>query len=190
MLGAVVVTCPAAAQERAAETELKSRDAKTTEAKPPPVDGTILGLPERLQIGIPPKEDGQVREVPSAGQAPLAPIADPGEPIDHEEIEADASRRRMGQALGAAGALAAAVGTYLVGATLIARPNMFREFATGRAEFWVAGFAGIGVGAGLMLGGFSLATANRPAPVGMDRTPVIVDRQGFSESGVTLSGKF
>lgn len=190
MLAAVVVACPAFGQERVVELQLKSRDAKTAAAESLPVDWKGEGIRERLQLGAQPKECWLVREVLVAAEEPLAPIADPGEPIDHEEIEADASRRRMGQALGAAGALAAAVGTYLVSATLIARPNMFREFATGRAEYWVAGFAGIGVGAGLMLGGFSLATANRPAPVGMDRTPVIVDRQGLSESGVTLSGKF
>jgi hypothetical protein len=101
-----------------------------------------------------------------------------------------ASRRRLGQALGAGGVVAAVVGAYLVVATIGARPDTHGEFATGRTEFFVAGLAGIGVGAGLMIGGFSLAAANRPESGAKERVPAVVEGRALGEMGVSLTGKF
>src|SRR5690349_17161821 len=62
MLGAVTLTFPAVAQERATEPPLKSRDAKTTEAATPTVDLKIEGVRNGLQIRVLPKEEGRAPE--------------------------------------------------------------------------------------------------------------------------------
>src|SRR6185503_16610039 len=64
MLAAVTVTLPAAAQERAPEPALKSRDAKAAEpsAPAPAVDLKIEGIRNGLQIRVQPKEEGRAPE--------------------------------------------------------------------------------------------------------------------------------
>ena len=200
-MAAVAVTHPAAAEDGASESPPKSRDAKATDAKGPAVDAKMEAIRNDLRLPVKPREEGEQK--PAEGASPSTSGQVPQEtprvqaPEGILEAEPDlaaredaASRRRFGQALGAGGVVAAVAGTYLVVATLVARPNTFGEFATGRSEFLVAGLAGIGVGAGLMIGGFSLAAANRPPTVGMDRVPAVVEQRAFGEMGVSLSGKF
>jgi hypothetical protein len=216
MLAAVAVTFPAAAQERVPEPPAKSRDAKSAEAMPPTVDLKIEGIRNGLQIRVQPKEEGPAHEGPAtsckedcelklpAGSYTLtasqvAPQETPGAETLGAEIgaqpdlttsEPNASRRRLGYDLGAGGVVAAVMGTYLVIATIVARPNTQGEFLTGRSEFFYAGLAGIGVGAGLMIGGFSLAAANRATPMAVDRIPTVAERRRPTEMGVSLAGTF
>ena len=212
MLAAVTVTLPAAAEEQAPpDAPQKSRDAKTAAAAAPTVDLKIEGVRNGLQIRVQQKDDGLVPQSGTstsckedcelklpAGSYTLiatqveqqeAPVADlPAEP-DVTTTEPDASRRRLGNALGAGGVVAAVMGTYLVITTIVARPDTHGEFLTGRTEFFYAGLAGIGVGAGLMVGGFSLAAANRAPSTAVDRMPT-VQRRGLGEVGVSLTGTF
>ena len=240
LLAAVVVTCPAAAQERVAEPPLrlrdattsdapasgvakegapesppKSRDAKAVDASRPAVDWKTEPIRNDSRIPAEPREGDATRESPAssckddcekklpAGTSSLTSGQAIQETLREQTPEAileagpdlkasedAASRRRLGQALGAGGFVAAVLGTYVVVAAIVARPTTHGEFATGRSEFFVAGLAGIGVGAGLMIGGFSLAAANRPESVATDRVPAVVERRTLSEMGVSLTGRF
>jgi hypothetical protein len=205
---------PVLAQEGASESPPKSRDAKTGEAKPPPADRKMEAIRNDLRIPAEPREGGATPESPASCKGdceqkqPARAYPSTSGPVSHEtpraqnvdailEAEPDltasedaASRRRLGQALGAGGVVAAVAGTYLVVATIVARPNTYGEFASGRSEFLVAGLAGIGVGAGLMIGGFSLAAANRPPSTAMDRVPAVLERRALGEMGVSLTGRF
>jgi hypothetical protein len=211
VLAAVTATLPAAAQERVPDPPLKSRDAKTAEAAAPAVDLKIEGVRNGLQIRILPKDDGLAPQsgtnasckedcelkLPAGSYTLIATQVEPQEaPVADVEAEPDvttsppnASLRRLGYDLGAGGVVAAVIGTYLVVATLVARPTTHGEFLTGRTEYFYAGLAGIDVGAGLMIGGFSLAAANRATPA-MDRIPPISQRPGLTEMGVSLTGAF
>jgi hypothetical protein len=218
-LAAVAVTCPAAAQERAAErppeSPPKSRDAKAVGASRAAVDWKTEAIRKDLRIPAEPREGDATHESPAsscqddcenklpAGASPPTsgqviqetPREQPPEAIletepDLAASEDAASRRRLGQALGAGGVVAAVVGAYLVVTTIVASPSTHGEFATGRTEFFVAGLAGIGVGAGLMIGGFSLAAANRPESGAMGRVPAVVEGRALGETGVSLTGRF
>jgi hypothetical protein len=213
MLAAGAVTFPAAAQERAPETPLKSRDAKTAEPAPPTtVDLKIEGIRNGLQIRVLPKEEGPapqggtstsckedcVVKLPAGSYTLIAtqverqeiPGTDVGAPPPLTMSEPDISRHRLGNALGVGGIVAAVMGSYLVIGALVARPSTHGEFLTGVNEYFYAGLAGIGVGAGLMIGGFSLAAANRAAPMAVDRMPTAAQRRGPTEMGVSLTGTF
>ena len=213
ILAAVTVTIPAAAEEQAPETPPKSRDAKTAAAAGPGVDLKIEGVRNGLQIRVLPKDEGLTPEggkttscnqdcvvkLPAGSYTLIAsqverqevPGADLGAapPLTTSEPDA-AGRVRLGNALGVGGIVAAAMSSYLVIGALVARPSTHGEFLSGLDEFFYAGLAGIGVGAGLMIGGFSLAAANRNAPMAVDRTPTVVQRRGPTEMGVSLSGTF
>jgi hypothetical protein len=212
MLATVAVTFPAAAQERAAEPPLKSRDAKTAEAAPPTVDLKIEGVRNGLQIRVLPKEEGRATEgatttscnqdcelkLPAGSYTLIATQVEPqetpgmalGAPPRLTMGEPDGGRHRLGTALGVGGIVAAAMGSYLAIGALVARDGTQAEFPTGLNGFFFAGLAGIGVGAGLMIGGFSLAAANRAAPMAVDRTPAVAQRRGPTDMGVSVSGKF
>jgi hypothetical protein len=213
MLAAVTLTFPAAAQEQTPEPTAKSRDAKSAEAAPPAtVDLKIEGIRNGLQIRVLPKEEAPAPEggrgtsckedcqlkLPAGSYTLIAtqvePQETPGADLGAEPqltmSEPNASRRRLGYDLGAGGVVAAVIGSYLVISTLVARPSTHGEFLTGRTEFFYAGLAGIGVGAGLMIGGFSLAAANRATPMAVDRMPTVVQRRGPTEMGVSLTGNF
>ena len=213
MLAAVTATFPAAAQEGAPEPPLKSRDAKTAASAAPGVDLKIEGVRNGLQIRVLPKDEGLTPEagkaascnqdcvlkLPAGSYTLIAtqvepqetPGADLGAAPRLTTTEPDtAGRLRLGNALGVGGIVAAAMGSYLVIGALVARPTTHGEFLTGINEFFYAGLAGIGVGAGLMIGGFSLAAANRPAPMAVDRMPPTAPRRGLTEMGVSLTGTF
>jgi hypothetical protein len=213
MLGAATVSFPAAAEEQAPEPPLKSRDAKTAGSAAPGVDLKIEGVRNGLQIRVLPKDEGPapqggtgtsckedcVVKLPAGSYTLIAtqverqemPGTDVGAAPHLTMSEPDtAGRLRLGNALGVGGIVAAAMGSYLVIGALVARPNSHGEFLSGTSEFFYAGLAGIGVGAGLMIGGFSLAAANRGAPMAVDRMPTAVQRRGLTEMGVSLSGTF
>ena len=213
MLAAVTATFPAAAEEQTPE-PAKSRDAKTAEPTPPAtVDLKIEGIRNGLQIRVLPKDEapapqpergtsckedcqlklpaGSYTLIATQIEAQETPGADLGAEPQPAMSDADASsRRRLGNTLGAGGVVAAVMGSCLVMTTLLARPNAHGEFLTGRTEFFYAGLAGIGVGAGLMIGGFSLAAANRATPMAVDRMPMVVGRRGLTEMGVSVTGNF
>jgi hypothetical protein len=212
MLAAGAVTFPAAAQERGPEPPLKSRDAKTAEAAAPTtVDLKIEGIRNGLQIRVLPKDEGLKPEggtstsckedcelkLPAGSYTliatQVAPQAPPGADVGAEPqptmSEPDTSRRRLGNALGVGGVIAAVMGSYLVIGALVARPSTHGEFLTGLDEFFYGGLAGIGAGAGLMIGGFSLAAANRAAPMAVDRMPTVVQRRP-TDVGISLTGTF
>jgi hypothetical protein len=212
-LAAVTVTFSAAAQERASEPPLKSRDAKTAEPAAPAVDLKIEGVRNGLQIRVLPKDEGIAPEggratscnqdcvltLPAGSYTLIASQVEPRE-IPGRDLgatprltlsEPDAARHRLGNALGVGGIVAAAMGSYLAVGALVARDGTdAATFPSGLNEFFFAGLAGIGVGAGLIVGGFSLAAANRSPSVGVDRLPPVVQRRGPTEMGVSLSGKF
>ena len=213
MLAAVTATFPAAAQEPAPESPPKSRDAKTAERAAPTVDLKIEGVRNGLQIRVLPKDEGLAPQggtstsckedcevkLPAGSYTLIAtqvepqptPGTDVGAPPPPTTSEADAAGRlRLGNTLGVGGIVAAAMGSYLVIGALVARPTTHGEFLSGINEFFYAGLAGIGVGAGLMIGGFSLAAANRAAPTALDRTPPVAPRRGLTEMGVSLTGTF
>jgi len=211
-LAAVTVTFSAAAQERAPEPPLKSRDAKTAEAAAPAVDLKIEGVRNGLQIRVLPKEEGLapggatptsckedcVLKLPAGSytliasqvERPEIPGMDVGAPPRLTMGEPDVARHRLGTALGVGGIVAAAMGSYLAIGALAARDGTNGEFPSGLNGFFFAGLAGIGVGAGLVIGGFSLAAANRAAPMAVDRMPTAVQRRGPTDMGVSLSGTF
>jgi hypothetical protein len=211
MLAAGAVTFPAAAQERTSEPATASRDAKRAEPSPPTVDLKIEGVRNGLQIRVQPKEEGVAPEggttsckedcvlkLPAgsytliATQAPPqeTPAADVGAPPRLTLGEPDGGRHRLGHALGVGGIVAAAMGSYLAIGAVVARDGASGAFPSGLNEFFYAGLAGIGVGAGLMIGGFSLAAANRAAPTAADRVPPAVPRRDATSMGVSLSGTF
>ena len=210
MLAAVTLTLPAVAQERAPAPELKSRDAKTTEPAAPAVSLKIEGVRNGLQIRIVPKEEGPAPEdskgdsckqdcelklpagsytlIATQVESPQVPGMAPGAPPPPAISETEASRHRLGSALGVGGIVAAAMGSYLAIGALVAYDA---ESSAGLNEFFYAGLAGIGVGAGLMIGGFSLAAANRATPAAADRMPDPVLRRDVTGTrGVSLSGAF
>lgn len=211
MLAAVTVTFRATAQERAPEAPLKSRDAKTAEPTPPTVDLKIEGVRNGLQIRVLPKEDGPAPEggrgascnqdcelklpagsytlIASQVEQQEAPGMDVATPPRLTLSEPGGGRHRLGTALGVGGIVAAAMGSYLAIGALVARDDANAAFPSGLNEFFFAGLAGIGVGAGLMIGGFSLAAANRAAPVAADRMPA-VQRRVPTGMGVSLTGTF
>jgi hypothetical protein len=202
------------AKEVAPESPPKSRDAKAVDVRRSAVDWKAEAIRKDLRIPAEPREGDATRESPAssckddcekklpAGANPSTSgqvIETPREQAPEAILQAEpdltaseeaASRRRLGQALGAGGVVAAVAGTYLVVATIVARPETHGEFATGRTEFLVAGLAGIGVGAGLMIGGFSLAAANRPESVGLERVPAVAERRSLRETGISLTGRF
>jgi hypothetical protein len=212
MLAAVTVTFSAAAQERTPEPPLKSRDAKTAEssAPAPAVDLKIEGIRNGLQIRVQPKEEGRAPEgattsckedcvlkLPAGSYTLIASQVEPqetvmdlGAPPRLTMGEPDAGRHRLGTALGFGGILAAAMGSYLAIGALAARDGTSGEFPSGLNGFFFAGLAGIGVGAGLAIGGFSLAAANRAAPMAVERMPTVVQRRGPTDMGVSLTGTF
>jgi hypothetical protein len=214
MLAAAAVTFPAAAQERASEPPLKSRDAKTAEAAAaaPTVDLKIEGVRNGLQIRVSPKDEALAPEggrttscnqdcevkLPAGSYTLIAtqverqetPGIDVGSPPRLTMSESDVARHRLGHALGVGGIVAAAMGSYLAIGALVARDGANGEFPSGLNEFFFAGLAGIGVGAGLVIGGFSLAAANRSAPMAVERMPAAAQRRSPTDMGVSLSGTF
>jgi hypothetical protein len=201
---------PATAQERAPESPLKSRDAKTAEPVAPTVDLKIEGIRNGLQIRVLPKEpapdgdkgtsckeDCEVK-LPAGSYTLIAtqvepeetPEVDTGAPPPPPISESEANRHRLGSALGVGGILAAAMGSYLVIGGLVASDGAPAASPSGLNELFFAGVAGIAVGAGLMIGGFSLAAANRATPVTVGQMPAAVQRRGLAETGVSLSGTF
>jgi hypothetical protein len=212
MLAAVTVASSAAAQERATEPAQKSRDAKTTEAVPPTVDLKIEGVRNGLQIRVLPKEEGPTPEggkatscnqdcvvklpagsytlVASQVERQETPGIDRGAPPRLTMSEPNGDRHRLGTALGVGGIVAAAMGSYVAIGALVARDGTRAEFPSGLNGFFFAGLAGVGVGAGLMIGGFSLAAANRAAPMAVDRMPAAAQRRAPTPMGVSLSGSF
>jgi hypothetical protein len=218
MLAAGTVTFPAAAEERAPEPSLKSgnstatgeetppetagrsRDAKTTSAAAPTVDLKIEGVRNGLQIRVLPKEDGPPPEgkggtsceqdcevkLPAGSYTLTASRVEPPAP---KTSEPNVDRQRLGHALGMGGVVAAALGSYLAVGALVANDGTQAEVVPGLNGFFFAGLAGIGIGAGLMIGGFSLAAANPTPSTALDRIPLTAQRRP-TDMGVSLSGNF
>jgi sulfite exporter TauE/SafE len=82
------------------------------------------------------------------------------------------------------------MGSYLAIGALLATDGAPAASASGVNEFFFAGVAGIAVGAGLMIGGFSLAAANRATPTAVDRTPPALPKRDPTGRGLSLSGTF
>ena len=154
-----------------------------------PQGGTSTSCKEDCELKLP---AGSYTLIASQVEPQETPATDLGAEPQLTMSEPDVSRRpifRLGNALGVGGIVAAAIGSYLVTSALVARPSTHGEFLTGLDEFFYAGLAGFGVGAGLMIGGFSLAAANRPAPMAVDRMPTVVQRRP-TDMGVSLTGTF
>ncbi|MET0593076.1 MAG: hypothetical protein ABW133_10275 [Polyangiaceae bacterium] len=190
-----------AAAERAPEAASKSRDAKTTSAAEPTVDLKIEGLRKGMQIRVQ-KEDGPPPEgkastsceqdcevkLPAGSYTLVASQVAPQAP---STTESDASRQRLGHAIGVGGIVAAALGSYLAVGALVARDGTQGEVVSGLNGFFFAGLTCIAVGGGLMIGGFSLAASERtPSTTGIDRTPSVPQRRALTDMGVSLSGSF
>ena len=211
MLAGIAVTLPAAAQERAPEPPLKSLDAKTPEEPAPTVSLKIKGVGNGLQIRVQSKEEGPATQSPEAascsqdcelklpagsytliatqGAPQETPGADVAAPPRLTMSDTDGSRHRLGTTLGIGGVVAAAMGSYLAIGALVARDGASGAFPSGLNDFFYAGLAGIGIGTGLMIGGFSLAAANPAPSTGVDRLPP-APRRGATDMGVSLSGTF
>ena len=210
MLAVVTLTLPAIAEEKAPEPQPKSRDAKTTEPAAPAVNLKIEGVRNGLQIRVLPKEEGPAKEeekgnscnedcelklpagsytlIASQVERPELPGRAPVAPSPLPVSESEARRHQLGSALGVGGIVAAAMGSYLAIGAVVANGA---ESPAGLSEFFYVGLAGIGVGAGLMIGGFSLAAANRATPTTVDRMPAAVQRRDpLAVGGVSLSGTF
>jgi hypothetical protein len=82
------------------------------------------------------------------------------------------------------------MGSYLAIGSLVARNGAIGAFPSGLNDFFYAGLTGIGVGAGLMIGGFSLAAANGTPSTAVEPTPAIVQRRALTDMGVSVSGTF
>jgi hypothetical protein len=212
MLAAVTVTFPAAAEEQTPEPPTKSRDAKTAEAAAPTVDLKIEGVRNGLQIRVLPKEEGPPPEgargtsckedcqlkLPAGSYTLIAtqvagqevPGRDLGAPLRLTISESEASRHRLGAALGVGGIIAAAMGSYLAIGALVTRDGTSAAFPSGLNDFFYAGLAGVGVGTGLMIGGFSLAAANRATPMAVERMPPTLPRRDPTGMGVSVTGTF
>jgi hypothetical protein len=207
MLAAVTLTLPAAAEEQAPQPQPKSRDAKTTEPAAPAVNLKIEGVRNGLQIRVLPKEEGPAEDgkgnsckedcelkLPAGSYTLIAtqverPVVDATAPPRLTISESEADRHRLGSALGVGGIVAAAMGSYLAIGALVAHEGA--ESSAALNEFFYVGLAGIGVGAGLMIGGFSLAAANRGTPTTVERMPAAVQRRDpIGTRGVSLSGTF
>jgi hypothetical protein len=193
MLAAGTVTFPAAAEERAPQPAEQSRDAKTTNATRPTVDASP---PESREV--PPCEQG-CEVTPLAGastsmasqvEPQQVPSKDLGAPPPPAMGEPDAARQRLGHALGIGGLVAAAMGSYLAIGALAAQDGTPAEAASGLNGFFFAGLACIGIGGGLMIGGFSLAAANRAPSTAIDRVPAVAQRRAPTDMGVSLTGSF
>lgn len=220
MLAAGTVTFPAAAQERAPEPPPKSRDAKTAEAgnstpitaqdpAPEPAgksrDAKTTSATMPTVVGPPPESrevtpcvDCEVK--PPAGASPSIasqvepqemPRQDLGTPPPPTVGESDAARHRLGHALGIGGIVAAAMGSYLaIGALAAQGAAQGGEAASGLNGFFFAGLACIGVGGGLMIGGFSMAAANSTPTTAVDRMPAVAQRRALTDMGLSVTGSF
>ena len=203
---------PRESQERAPEPQLESRDVKKADEPAPSVNLKIKGVRDGLQIRVLSKEEGSATQGPGttscnqdcelklpAGSYTLIAIQPEPQEAQAKDLrvpdqvttnEPDAARHKLGTVLGFGGILALAMGSYMTIGALAARDGTNGEFPSGLNGFFYAGLAGIGVGAGLTIGGFSLAAANRPAtPAAVDRTPAVAERRG-QPMGVSLSGTF
>jgi hypothetical protein len=211
MLAAGTVTFSASAEERAPEPAGTSRDAKTVSATAPTVDLKIEGVRNGLQIRVLPKEEGPAPAgqagtscekdcqvtlpagsytlVASQAESPPAPRQEIAAPPSRTS-ETDGDRQRLGHALGIGGIVAAALGSYLTVGALVARDSAQTEVVSGLNGFFFAGLTCIAVGGGLMIGGFSLASADRAPSTGVDRMPAVAQRRNLSDMGVSLSGRF
>jgi len=210
LLAGVTVTFSASAQDRASEPPTKSRDAKSAEAAAPAVDLKIEGVRNGLQIRVLPKEEGPgpdggraascnqdcVLKLPAGSYTLIASQIEPQE-VPGMDVgaaprptmsEPELARHRLGTALGVGGIVAAAMGSYLAIGALVARDGTNAAFPSGLNEFFFAGVTGIGIGAGLIIGGFSLAAANRASPLALDRMPTTV--QPRTSMGVSVTETF
>jgi hypothetical protein len=198
-------------QDRASESAEKSRDAKTTSATPPTVDLKIEGIRNGLQIRVLPKEDGTSpdgKEATSCEQdcevkLPVgsytiianqvgrqeAPTRDVGVSSPPTANDSE-SRHRLGHALGIGGIVAAAMGSYLAIGSVVARDGAQAAATSRLNEFFFAGLACIGIGGGLMIGGFSLAAANPATSTELDRVPSTAQRRRLTDMGVSVTGRF
>jgi hypothetical protein len=211
MLAAAAVTFPAAAEEQAPERPPQSRDAKTAEARAPTVDLKIEGIRNGLQIRVQPKDEGLAPQggtttckedcevklpagsytlIAIEGEQEETPGVEPGAPSRLTISESEAGRHRLGSALGVGGIVAAAMSSYLVIGGLLSSDGAPAASPSGVNELFFVGVAGVAVGAGLMISGFSLAAANRATPVAGDRMPTPVQRRGATDMGVSLTGSF
>jgi hypothetical protein len=194
MLAVGTVAFPAAAQDSAPEPAGKSRDAKTTSATRPTVDGPppesseVPSCTQDCDVKLP---AGASTSVPSQVEPQELPGKDIGTPPPSTMGESDAAaRHRLGYALGIGGIVAAAMGSYLAIGSVAAQNSTQTEVASGLNGFFFAGLACMGLGGGLMIGGFSMAAANRAPSTAIERMPVVAQRRGPTEMGVSLTARF
>jgi hypothetical protein len=195
MLVAGTVTFPAAAQDQAPEPAGKARDAKSTSA----TRSTVDAPPPENKGGPSCEQDCEV--TPPAGSSTI--IANPVEPqvTPVKELgtpppppltmnEPDGTRRQLGYALGIGGVVAADMGSYLAIGALATQDGTQAGASSALNGFFFAGLACIGVGGGLMIGGFSMAAANRAPSTAIDRIPAVAQRRGPTDMGVSVTGRF
>ena len=185
---------PTTAKDPAPEPAGKSRDAKTTSATrqteaPPPESKGGTSCEKDCDVK-PPVESNTSVPSPIEPQLQVMPSKDLATPPPPTTSETNEARRQLGHALGIGGIVAAAMGTYLTLGALGVNDGTQAAGASGLNGFFFAGLACIGLGGGLMIGGFSMAAANGTPSTAVDRMPAVAQRRALTDMGVSLTGSF
>jgi hypothetical protein len=104
--------------------------------------------------------------------------------------EWDGAVRTMGTVMAIAGIIVGAMGAYITVGYFAAPSGRGEELDASRTMLLFAGFAGLGAGAGLTLGGFSLTAANRAPSMDLHRMPSTHPPARATDAHISLSGKF
>ena len=106
--------------------------------------------------------------------------------------EWDGTVRTAGTVMGITGIAAGAIGAFLIVAVLAAPPYPpgSDEAPPGRGGVLGMGVIGLAAGAGLAIGGFSLAAANRAPSMDLQRMPTTRPPAGGAGAGISVSGNF
>jgi hypothetical protein len=209
LLAAVTVAFPGAAQERSPEPPPRER-AKPAEVTTPPVTLTIHGISSDLEVRVLSKAEGRGAtgavvaschrdcelKLPIGGYTLLASQGerqstqdvDLAAPMSLTVSEPNVTLRGLGTGIGIGGIVFAALGAFVAVAALVT-PLKGEDIDGGRAQVFLGGVATVGIGAGLIAGGFSLAAANRAPSMEVD-PPRLGHPRGPTGVALSFAGTF
>jgi hypothetical protein len=204
---------PFVAQQRVSEPPAEAQATPSAGATHPvkfAIDGLSPGLQVRIVPGSERGPDGAAKPTVCTEDCELelqkgtyTLIASRGDEHRTKEIALTSSQilkvgqwdgvaRTTGIVMGITGILVGAVGAFItVGSYLTPSPGPDDEDLdnTGTVVA-LAGMAGLAVGTGLAIGGFSLAAANRAPSMDLERMPTTRLPAPGAGAGISLSGKF
>ena len=210
LLAAVASATPALAQE-APDPELEQEGEKRAKGSVPATNLAIQGISDGLHVRVLSREDGPAMDgegIASCTQdcelklpaGPYRLVTSQGELQTTKDVELDAPLRLtvsepsttlhgLGVGLGIAGIVVASLGS-LVAVSAVATRGEGEELSGARNNILLSGLAGAAGGAGLIVGGFSLAAENRAPSLEVDRSPRLERLQRPAATGISLGATF